>query len=458
MEPVRFKLDRNFEECVCQALIVDHQYAEQMLEVLNTDYFNIEHLKETVKIIFSHYHKYKHFPTYKLLVTFIKAEVPDGILKEQMIGYLLKIKKEPLTDMDYIKESSLDFCRKRSLALALEASLSLIEEKKYDQIALEIKKALQAGSERTIGHIYKDLLELRMNRPEYSAVATPWDEINKVTKGGLGKGKLGVIAACTGVGKSHALVDIGAHAIVQGLSVIHYTLELDEIDIGARYDARISGINIDNLKDNELFVKKTLETNIKGNLIIKSYPVRKATVNTLKNHVNSVLLRGIVPDLILIDYADLMQSSESFSKDAKRLNEEAIYEELRSWAREINIPVWTVTQINRDGMDVEVITLKYVAECFAKAMIADLFMTMSRKKDGPTPDIGNMFIAKSRLGRDGVKFPLMINTGISKIEILAADSIEEDDSSEEAQDELYKLKQKFKKFQKNFTANGSDNN
>jgi replicative DNA helicase len=446
MSEIKFKNDRYYEETVVQALIVDSNYAEQMSEVLNPSYFNMEYLKEVSKIMFAYHEKYKTFPSYKLLVNIIRAEVGDGVLKEQIVNYLLKIKKETtISDIEYVKNTSLDFCKKKALEKAMESVLSLIEENKYEHIVGEIQKALQAGSDKDLGHEFLDSFELRMKKEEYKPVPTPWEEINRRIKGGLGKGKLGCIGALTGIGKSHALIDLGAHALVSGLNVVHYSLELDHIDTGNRYDARISDIPFDDLVANKDLVKTRINERTKGKLVIKTYPAKTATVQTLKNHLNNLKLRGISPDLIIIDYADLLKSKENY--DSKRLNEEAIYEELRAWAMDpsVFLPIWTVTQINREGMDAEVLTLKYIAECFAKAMIVDLFITMNRKKDSPTPEIGNMFIAKNRLGVDGIKLPMLINTAMSRIEVLAQEFSNEGD---EEKDPMERLRESYKKMNK----------
>jgi len=415
-----------------------------MVEVLDTNYFNLEYLKEITKMLFSYYGKFKTFPSYKLIVTLLREEKMDDILKEQIIGFLLKIKKDTsVSDIEYVKEESLDFCKKRALLKSLETSLSLIENKKYEQIIGEVQKALRAGTDKDIGSIYLDDFESRMQQEQYKPVPTPWPELNKRMKGGLGNGKLGVLAGRAGEGKSHFLVDVGSFAVMSNLNVVHYTLELNHIDIGCRYDARISEISFDDLLSRKEEVKEKINDKTKGKLIIKSYPTKKATVQTLRNHFNNLLLRGIKPDLILIDYADLLKSMQEY--DAKRLNEEAVYEELRAWAMEINLPIWTVTQINREGMGVEVLTLKYVAECFAKAMIADVFLTMARDKSGPHPNIGNIFMAKNRLGPDGVKLGMLIDTSKSKIELLAPEfeGIGEDDSEEK---QMESLRKKFKDF------------
>lgn len=243
------------------------------------------------------------------------------------------------------------------------------------------------------------------------------------------------------------MLTFGAFAAKSGYNIVHYTLELSEVDVGHRYDSRISEISVDDLYDNKAFVKQKITEDVKGKIVIKSYPTKSVGVQALKNHYATLVLRGLKPEVVIVDYGDLLKSRENY--EAKRLNEEAVYEELRGWAMEINTPIWTVTQINREGMDVEVITLKYISECIAKAFIADLFLTMNRKKDSPQPELGNIFFAKNRLGPDGIKLPMLINTAISKIQVLAPEFNDDQDSNEDA---AFKLKEKFKNFQKKMAS------
>ena len=44
-----------------------------------------------------------------------------------------------------------------------------------------------------------------------------------------------------------------------------------------------------------------------GSLIVKEYPTKHASTETIKNHLNRLKNRGIEPDLIAIDYADLLK-------------------------------------------------------------------------------------------------------------------------------------------------------
>jgi hypothetical protein len=96
-------------------------------------------------------------------------------------------------------------------------------------------------------------------------------------------------------------------------------------------------------------------------------------------------------------------------------------------------------------MDAEIITLKHVSECINKAFIADVFFTMNRQKNSPMPEYGNIFVAKNRLGPDGIKYPMLIDTSRSKIQLLAQDIDQEGESEE---DKITKLRNRYKDFQK----------
>lgn len=444
MDP-KFKNDKHFEERIVQALIVDHRWAEQMIEVLDLNYFNIEYLKELTGIYFDYYKKESAFPSFNLLKT-ITNDLDNKVLKSQLDEYFKKIAREPMNgDLGYIKETSLDFCKRRSLAMALEKSLDLIEKKKYEQIMPEVQKALMAGSDRDVGHIFLEQLDKRMESVKRNPIPTPWEEMNKIMNGGLSGGELGVIMAGTGVGKSQTLVDMGQHQAKQGYNVAHYTFELGDIYVGKRYDARISGIPFDNLLDNVDRVKESLGE-IKGNIVIKGFPVKSVTVLGIKNHIQQLVLRDMRPDIILIDSADLMKSTRTY-KD-KRLEEESIYEDVRALAQELDIPIWTVTQSNREGLDLDVITLKNVAECIGKAFIADFFVTMTRQKENTFVTVGNFFIAKSRIGLDGMRFPILVTTALSKIEVLSAEEAG-NIGDNEALNSTEILKERFQNYLKN---------
>ena len=104
-------------------------------------------------------------------------------------------------------------------------------------------------------------------------------------QGGLGKGDFGLIFGGPGSGKSWSLVALGGFAVSKGYNVLHYTLELGETYVGRRYDAYFSNTPVNTI----LHHRKKVEVSIKdlpGKLIVKECPTGRATVNTIKSHID----------------------------------------------------------------------------------------------------------------------------------------------------------------------------
>ena len=68
--------------------------------------------------------------------------------------------------------------------------------------------------------------------------------------------------------------------------------------------------------------------NCDGTLIVKEYPTKTATTNTIRAHLEKLKQQDITPDMIIVDYADLLRPLSA--RDAKREELESIYEELRA--------------------------------------------------------------------------------------------------------------------------------
>jgi len=166
-------------------------------------------------------------------------------------------------------------------------------------------------------------------------------------------------------------------------------------------------------------------------------------VNTIRNHLEKLSLRGVVPNMLLIDYADIMRSSREF--DALRLELKLIYEELRNLAMEKNIPIWTASQANRDSSNSDVVGLENMSESYGKAMVADVVVSLSRKPSEKATGAGRLFVAKNRAGRDGIIFPVHIDTARSTITVLDESELTLQEAvSQDDNDRKRILKEKWK--------------
>jgi len=426
---------KSFQEKIFQGLVSDNQWAAQMVEVMRPNFFDIEYLRFLTEKYFAYHNKYKCFPTLGLLVTVIKDELADGaddILKDQIIEFLLRVKanRHP-GDIAYVKDKTLDFCKRQAFKAALEKSVDLIQGENFEEVVSLMKSAVSLGIPHSTGHDFFEDLESRFVRINRMACPTGFARLDAkdIFSGGIGRGELAVITAATGVGKSHWLVALGANAMRKGKNVLHYTFELSETAVGIRYDSNLCGIPSNDVQDHKDLVKETYQNKELGRLIIKEYPTGSATVTTLRNHIEKLSLKGFKPSVILIDYADIMRSSRSF--DSLRHELKLVYEELRNLSMELDVPVWTASQSNREGALLEIVQMENMAEAYGKAMVADVVVSISRKSAEKSTGIGRLYIAKNRAGRDGILFPISIDTATSTFSILDENALTLNEATEQ---------------------------
>jgi replicative DNA helicase len=364
-------------------------------------------------------------------VTIIRDDLKEGkdtVLRDQIVDYLQRIRVNPdMGDVQYVKDKTLDFCKKQAMKEALEKAVELIATDNLDSVMDLMKNALSAGTPSSVGHDFFEDTEARFIRTRRVTCPTGLRQIDAqdILNGGLGRGELGVVIAPTGVGKSHFLVQMGAEALRAGKNVVHYTFELSETAVGLRYDSNLCGIPSGDVIDRKEEVINFYKENELGRLIIKEYPTGTPSVQTIRNHIEKLLLKSFVPSVIVIDYADIMKSSRKF--DSLRHELKLVYEELRNLSMEMNVPIWTASQANRDASNSEIVGLENMSEAYGKAMVADVVLSISRKPNEKATGAGRIFVAKNRAGRDGMLFPMRIDTSMSRFELIDTNEMSLDD-------------------------------
>jgi len=415
------KFGKSFQEKLCQLILEDRPFADRMQEVMQTSFLELHYLQVFTRKVFDYRLKYKTHPSYNILTTILRTELDDEseIVQKQVREYFarLTVNKFNVRDSAYIKETSLDFCKKQVLKEAILKSVKLLQKSSFSEIQKLINEAMLLGIDNEFGHeLIKDFEERYKPRPR-NPVSTGWDTIDAIIKMGLGQKELGVVIAATGGGKSQVLVHLGAVALLLGKTVVHYTLELADLVVGQRYDSRLSGFSLNELTEYKEEIYEKLAT-VPGKLIIKEYPGRSATTNTIRNHLEKLRQSGEEIGLIIVDYGDLLKPI-NVTKE-KRHDLETIYEELRAIAQEELCPVWTASQTNRSGLNADIITMESISEAFSKCFPADFIFSVSRTIDDKKANSGRIFIAKNRNGIDGVVYPAYIDWSRVKIDVLEA--------------------------------------
>jgi replicative DNA helicase len=438
----------SFQIKVITALFTDRLFLQQISDILIPTYFESDANNWIVTKILEYNKEYKAPPTLEVMKVKIE-DVDHDVLKQQIIDHLKDAWKfVEATDLEFIKQQALDFCKNQEIKKAILSSVELLKHGKYEDIKSKIDDALKAGGDKDIGHDYMTSIEERYTEAVRDTKETPWEVINELTDGGLGKGELGVFVAPAGIGKSWGLINIGANAIKKGQTVLHYTLELNEAYVGLRYDSVVTGIANQNLKHYQSQVKEDLEK-LDGELIIKYYPTKTVSVLGLRGHIEKCIMQGRKPDVVIVDYADLLRGHGQ----EKRHELEGIYEDLRGLAGEYEIPVWTASQANRSALEEDVIGAEKIAESYGKVMVADFVISLSRKVQDKLAGTGRWHVIKNRFGPDGITLPSKMNTSNGQIHIYADTSVQgqqtqkEMDKGEEYARQM--LARKFKEINNN---------
>jgi replicative DNA helicase len=414
-----------FQTKVISALLTDKPFLQNVNDVLTEEYFSNTAHKWVINEVIKYYHRYHTNPTMDVLKVEMKRldnEVLQVSIKEQLKE---AYRSSDESDLTYVKQEFTNFCKNQQLKKALLSSVDLLKAGDYDSIRLLVDGALRSGQDKNIGHEYNKDTESRYREEDRTPIPTPWNEINALLQGGLGEGDFGLIFGNPGGGKSWSLVALGAYAVQAGFNVIHYTLELGESYVGRRYDSYFTQIPVNKITKHKDKVEEATGL-LPGNLIIKEYPMGKASINTVEAHIKKCIDLDFKPDLVIIDYVDLLSSKRNNRERKDEIDD--IYTCTKGLARELKLPIWSVSQVNRAGAKDNIIEGDKAAGSYDKMMIADFAISLSRQKKDKVNGTGRFHIMKNRYGMDGLTFNAKVDTSTGHIEFL--NQLSEDDEDD----------------------------
>ena len=395
-----------FQIKVLSSLLTYKEFLVNIHDIISDEYFENPAQKWAIKEILKYYEKYHTTPSLDILkVELLKVdnEVLQLSIKEQLkLAYVTSDE-----DLEYVQEEFTNFCKNQQLKKALMSSVDLLKGGDFDGIRYLIDNALKSGQDKNLGHEYIKDIEERYRENSRETIPTPWPKIDQLLQGGLGNGDFGLIFGNPGGGKSWSLVALGGHAVRLGYNVIHYTLELGEDYVGKRYDAFFTKIPVNKVDSHRDKIEDIIPQ-LPGQLIIKEYPTGRASVSTIESHIAKSTSMGVKPDLVIIDYVDLLSSRKTNRERKDEIDD--IYTSTKGLARQLDIPIWSVSQVNRAGAQDKVIQGDKAAGSYDKIMITDFCMSLSRKKEDKVNNTGRFHLMKNRYGMDGITFGIQADT------------------------------------------------
>lgn len=375
----------NIEHLIISNLINNVEYVRKVLPFLKEEYFTDSATKFLHRRIDHYVSTYNNAPTKDVLQIDLEE---DRTLPEKVAGnvtdILEQIAAKTPNDLAWLFDQTEKYCQERSIEIALQESIEILENKKSkktkDAIPEILSKALAVSFDTSIGHNYTEDAEARYDQYRIKENKIPFDLdiFNKITKGGIVKKTLNLIQAGTNVGKSLIMCHMAASNLMSGHNVLYITLEMSEKKIAERIDANLFDIDIELLESlpKTTFLAKAnkLKSQKVGRLFIKEFPTSGAGASNFRHLINELRIKqNFIPDVVYIDYLSICSSSRlraSASSDLYVYGKN-VAEELRGLAVETNVAMWSAMQTNRSGFKDSDAGIEHIAESWGVAATAD---------------------------------------------------------------------------------------
>jgi replicative DNA helicase len=279
------------------------------------------------------------------------------------------------------------------------------EFENYDKLEELIRTALQVGErENNTNDVFANLDDV-LNDDYRHPIPMGIHGIDKLLKGGLAKGEIGVILAPTGVGKTTVLTKITNTAFNLGYNVLQLFFEDNPKIIQRKHFTLWTGIppdELSNSREDVITKVKEIQEQMPNKLILKKLPSDSITMSQIKNQVRKMIADGNKIDIVVIDYIDCIVPDRNLGDEWK--SEGSVMRGFEAMCHELNIAGWTATQGNRSSISSEVVTTDQMGGSIKKAQVGHVIISVAKTLQQKELKLATIAITKSRLGQDGVIF------------------------------------------------------
>jgi len=401
-------LGNTFQIQLLNQIITDKDFSSSIMDVIESSYFDNKYFKIILQMIKEYHLKYETTPNFDTLEQIVKSEISQELVAKIVFDTLKQIKDAPFEGSSFVQEKALKFCKQQELQKAMDKAQKIITEgdfESYDKVEGLVREALQVGEvDKGTTDIFTGLdtvLEEDYRHPIPMGIPG----IDKLLKGGLAKGEIGVILAPTGVGKTTILTKIANTAFNLGYNVLQIFFEDNPKIVQRKHFTIWTGIEPDNLANHkeEVMSKITeIKDTMQNKLILKKMASDTMTMSNIKNQIRKMIADGNKIDLVLLDYIDCVLP-ESTSKDEWKA-EGSVMRGFEGMCHELDMVGWTATQGNRSSISSEVVTTDQMGGSIKKAQVGHVIITVAKSLQQKEMNLATIAITKSRLGKDGVVF------------------------------------------------------
>jgi replicative DNA helicase len=401
-------LGNNFQIQLLNQIIVDKEFSHSIIDVIENNYFENKYFKIIIQMIREYYKKYDHTPSFETLEQVTKSELQQETAIKVVLDTIKKIKDAPIDGVDFVQEKALKFCKQQELQKVMKKAQKIIdggEFENYDTLEELVREALLVGSKDTSAMDVFSNLDQVLEDDYRHPIPMGIPGIDRLLKGGLAKGEIGVILAPTGVGKSTLTTKIANHAFNLGFNVLQIFFEDNPKVIQRKHFTLWTKIHPDELsdkKDDVMNKVKEIKETMSNELILKKLPSDTKTMLQIKNEIRKMIADGTKIDMVILDYIDCVVPDKNLGDEWK--SEGSVMRSFEAMCHELNIVGWTATQGNRSSISSDVVTTDQMGGSIKKAQVGHVIITVAKSLQQKEMKLATIAITKSRIGDDGVVF------------------------------------------------------
>lgn len=439
----------DFQYKLAKIFVEEVGFFENLSAIVNQNAFNDPLLRTFVGTFKDYYSKYGVVPSYEIMNAILREKARTTTDIEEIESLIKKLKHEiTLEGYEKVKEIAVKFFKQQNLIRVANKILDIAGKgdiDRFDECQAIMDEAALVGLEDDMGYSIYDLEEQALSNDYTVSIPLGIKGLDDVLGGGLDKGKLGLIIAPAGFGKTSFTTAIDSYAATyrcdlnnhEGFKVLQIFFEDDNVDITrkhysritqteARFFKRLDAVSKDEMRN--IINNHPNKEMLKKNLRLKRFRTGEKSATDIEIYVKKLINSGFKPDLISIDYFECLapEKSTRYSNESDWTKEGKTMRKLENMAHDLNCAIWIPTQGTKDSMNSpEVVRMDQASGSAKKVHVAQLIISIARALDDIDNNKAVISILKNRSGKSGKQFRALFNNGTSTIDCSEVQGIDE---------------------------------
>lgn len=414
---LKFEFGTDFQQLILQHIVTDKTAGPKIIKLLDDTYFTLIHHAVIAFLLKSFYKKRKRLPTEPILKEDFRTFFQKGKIKypisdddKVLISQTIKdIYSKPVGDGDVIMAKCINFARFIAFKNELE-NVNLNDYESYETYADKLKKAQNIGENENEDNgvfLVSGMQDRAHNRDIDSTTCnTPFWQFNRLLNGsGTMRGNIIMLMSQAKRFKTGALINTALGYMKRRKKVLYIDLENGEKAITTRSEQSL----IEEIQDDVLdgkFDKKLLKLlrryrRVGSEMVIKRFPAYVTTCNNIQGFIDNIRLKfGIVFDVLIVDYPDLLGSLSGNKDETGRINDAWVDLKNLSETNQFEA-TWVASHVKREASKRR--DTKYeqndVAKCVDKIRHADAIIGIQENEEEIANGVQRWEIIDQRNGK-----------------------------------------------------------